>query len=77
MKRRLFEEVPVPSALYETETWSMAVAEKKLKVMETRCLKSMCGVKHRDRVRNEVQRRNDVTGVESFWSIRAEYVDVV
>ena len=44
VKRRLYEGVAVPTALYWPETWAMAVAEKKrLNVMEMRCLRSMCG----------------------------------
>ena len=49
VKRRLYEGIAVPTALYGTETWSMAVAEKKiLNVMDMRCLKSMCRVMHMD-----------------------------
>ena len=45
----------MPTALYGTETWSIAVAEKKrLNVMEMRCLMSMCGVTCMNQVRNEV-----------------------
>ena len=41
--------------LYGTETWSMAVAEKKqLNIMDMRCLRSMCGIMLIDRVRNEM-----------------------
>ena len=44
VRRRLYEGVAVPAALYGAETWSMAVAEKKrLNVMEMMCLRSMCG----------------------------------
>ncbi len=38
-KRRLYEGVVVPSALYGHETWNMAAAERwRLNVMEMRCL---------------------------------------
>ena len=38
VKRRLYEGVAVPTALYGTETWRMVVAEKKrLNVMEMKC----------------------------------------
>ncbi len=44
-KRRLYEGVVVPTALYGSETWNMgAVERKRLNVMEMRCLRSMCGV---------------------------------
>ena len=68
VKRRLYKGVAVPTALYGTETWSMAVAEKKrLKAMEMRRLRSICGVTHMNRVRNkEVQRKTGVTRVG--WS---------
>ena len=47
VKRRLYERVAVPTALYGDETWTVAVAEKKLDIMEMRCLKSMCEVTYR------------------------------
>ena len=55
--------VAVLIALYRAETWSMTVAEKKrLNVMEMKCLKSMCGIMHMDRVKNkELQKRTGVT----------------
>ncbi len=61
-KRRLYEGVLVPTALYGTETWSRRAAERRrLNVMEMRCLRSMCGVKCMDRVTNEeVWRRTGV-----------------
>ena len=50
VKRRLYEGVAVPNALYEAEThWSMVLAEnKRLNVIEMRCLRSMCGVTRMD-----------------------------
>ena len=48
----------MPIALYEAETWSIAVAEKKrLNVIKMRCLSSVCRVTRMDRVRNEEVRR--------------------
>ena len=45
VKRRLYEGIAVATALYGSETWSIAVAEKKkLNVIEMRCLGNMCGV---------------------------------
>ena len=50
VKRKLYEGVIVPTALYGAEKWNMTVVEKKrLNEMEM-CLRSMCG----ERVRNEV-----------------------
>ncbi len=57
-KRRLYEGVVVPIALYGAETWNMGAAERKrLNVMEMRCLRNMCGVTRMDWVRNEEVRR--------------------
>ncbi len=57
-KRRLYEGVVVPSALYGAETWNVREYERnKLDIFETRCLRSMVGVTRMDRVRNEEVRR--------------------
>ena len=70
-KRRLYEGVVVPTALYGAETWNMsAVERKRLNVMEMRCLRSMCGVTRMDRIRNEEVRRR--TGVVQEMAGRAE-----
>ncbi len=70
-KRRLYEGVVAPTVLYGAETWNMGAAERKrLNVMETRCLRSMCGVTRMDRVRNEVVRRSK--GVVKELTERAE-----
>lgn len=70
-KKRLYEGVVVPTALYGAETWNMGVAERKrLNVVEMKCLRSMCGVTRYDRVRNEEVRRR--TGVVQELSVRAE-----
>ncbi|XP_076038213.1 uncharacterized protein LOC143023538 isoform X2 [Oratosquilla oratoria] len=62
-KRRLYEGVIVPTALYGTETWNMTEEERRsLNVLEMKCLRSMIGVTRLDRVRNEEVRRR--TGVE-------------
>ena len=71
VKKRLYEGIAVPTALYGAETWNMGMADKKrLDVVEMRCLRSMCGVTRRDRVRNEEVRRR--TGVTRELSGRAE-----
>ncbi len=70
-KRRLYEGVAIPTALYGAETWNMGAAERKrLNVMEMRSLRSMCGVTRMDRVRNEEVRRR--TGVVKVLAERAE-----
>ncbi len=61
-KRRLYEGVVVPTALYGAEIWNMGAAERRrFNVMEMRCLRSMCGATRMDRVRNdEVRRKTEV-----------------
>ena len=53
-----YEGIVVPTALYGSEAW---VLENKVKnrmdVAGMSCLRSMCGVTRRDRVRNEEIRR--------------------
>ena len=71
VKRRLYESVVVPTALYAAETWGMKTADRqRLDVLEMRCLRSMCGVTRWDRLRNEEVRRR--TGVLLELSNRAE-----
>ena len=57
-KRGMYEGISVPTALYGSEAW---VLENKVKnrmdVAKMSCLRSMCGVTRRDRVRNEEIRR--------------------
>ena len=61
VKRRLYG-VALPITLYETETRSMTVAEKRLNAMDVSWLRIICGVMHMDQARNEeVQRRTGVT----------------
>ena len=53
------------------KTCSMAVAEnKRLNVMEQKCLRSMCGVTRMNRVRNEEMQRR--IGVIIEWAGQAE-----
>ncbi len=60
-KRRLYEGVGVPTALFGAETWNMVAAERRMNLMKMRCLRSMCRVTRMDRVRNEEVRKR--TGV--------------
>ena len=70
-KRRLYEGVIVPTALYGAETWGLKVAEKKrLNVLEMKCLRSMVGVTRWDRLRNEEVRRR--AGVMKELSVKAD-----
>merc|ERR1712121_55348 len=71
VKRELYERIVVPTVMYGSETWAMRAEEKnKLDVTEMNCLRSMCGVTRRDRVRNEVVRRR--VGVSETLSKRVE-----
>ncbi len=57
-KRRLYEGIVAPTALYGAETWNVGESERnRLDVFEMRCLRSMVGVTRMDRVRNEEVRR--------------------
>ena len=76
VKRRLYETVALPTALYGAKMWCMGVAEKILNVIEIPCLRSICEVMCMDRVRNEeVHRKTGVTRVGSLT--RAECVEMV
>ena len=70
-KRRLYEGVIVPTALYGAETWNVKEEDRyRLNVMEMRCLRSMVGVSRVDRVRNEEVRRR--AGVDKSMSDRVD-----
>ena len=70
-KRRLYEGVIVPTALYRAETWNVKEEDRKrLNVMEMRCLRSMVGVSRVDRVRNEEVRRR--VGVDRSLADRVD-----
>ena len=57
VKRELFERIVVPTVMHGSESWGMKVKEReKLDVAEMKCLRTMCGVKRMDRVRNEAVR---------------------
>ena len=71
MKRMMYERIVVPTVLYGAETWGLNVREKRrLDVMEMKCLRSMCGVTIRDRIRNEEIRRR--VGVQINMAGRVE-----
>ena len=60
-KKRLYGGVIVPTALYGAQAWSMRSPERrKVNVLEMKYLRSLVGVSHMDRVRNEVVRRRVV-----------------
>ena len=71
VKRRMYDSIVIPTALYASEawTWSGRVG-KKLDVLEMSCLRRMCGVTLRDRVRNEEVRRR--CGIEKKLSVKGE-----
>ena len=70
-KKVLYEGVVVPTVLYGSETWGLREAERrKLEVLEMGCLRSMCRLTLRDRVRNEEVRRR--AGVERKLSSRVD-----
>ena len=53
MKRKVLESIVVSKVLYGSETWSLNAKERNdLEVFEMKCLRSMCGVSIRDRIRN-------------------------
>ena len=70
-KKRLYEGVIVPTALYGAEAWGMRSANRrKVNVLEMKCLKSLVGVSRMDRVRNEEVRRRG--GIERVLASRAD-----
>ena len=53
VKRTMNERIVVPTVLYGVETWSLNAKEKRrLNEMKINCLRSICGVTIRDRIRN-------------------------
>ena len=58
MKRILYERIVLPTVLYGAETWDFNFREKRrLDVIEIKCLRNICGVTDRNRIRNEEVRR--------------------
>ena len=70
-KRNMHEEIVEPTTLYVSEAW---VLENKVKnridVAEMSCVRSMCGVRRRDRLKNEKIRRR--CGLQRSLSKRGE-----
>lgn len=54
VQRRLYEGREAPKVLFETETWNIGAAEKRLDIMERGCLKSIYGVIKFKLILNEV-----------------------
>ncbi len=65
-KRRLYEGVVVPTALYGAQTWNVRESERnRLDVFEMRCLRSKVGITRMDRMMNEeVRRRAGIVRVD-------------
>ena len=54
----MFEGIVEPSLMYGSEVWVLNKSErKKIEAVEMNCLRSICGVRRIDRVRNEEVRR--------------------
>ena len=71
MKKCMYEGVIVPTAFYGSEAWGMRSAERrKVNVLEMKCLRSLVGVSHKDRVRNEEVRIRG--GIERELASRAD-----
>src|SRR5215469_7963058 len=53
-KRRIYESVVVPKVMYGSELWVLSAKERKaIEVFEMKGLRSMCGIRVSDRIRNE------------------------
>ena len=53
-KKRIYESVVVPKVMYGSELWVLSAKERKaLEVFEMKGLRSMCGIRVSDRIRNE------------------------
>ena len=54
----LYKSIVVPSLVYGSESWSLSARDRsRLEVVEMKCLRSICGLRRVDRVRNEEIRR--------------------
>merc|ERR1712212_1048965 len=71
VKKSLYESIVVPTVMYGGESWGLVGKERRrLNVMEMNCLRNMCGVTRRDRVRNEEVRER--VGVDIALADRVE-----
>ena len=58
MQRMMFEKRVVPCLLYGAETWVLNEREeKRLRMMEIKCIRSIFGVTRKDGISNEEIRR--------------------
>ena len=58
LKRMMYESIVVPSVLYGADTLGLKEREqKRLNVMEIKCLRGNCGVTRMDKISNEEIRR--------------------
>ena len=70
-KKCLYEGAIVPIALYKAEAWGMRSAEqRKMNVLEMKCLRSLVGVSRMDRIRNKEAHMR--AGIERELSSRAD-----
>ena len=62
IKRMMHEKIVVPSVLYGADTLGLKEREqKRLNVMEIKCLRGICGVTRMDKISNEeIRRRSSV-----------------
>ena len=56
-KRYLYEKVVIPTVVYGSETWSLSAQKRReIEVFGMMCLRSICGTRRVDRVRNLLAR---------------------
>jgi hypothetical protein len=54
----MYEGIVVPTLLYGSEVWAASADDRRrMGVIEMKCMRAMCGVSIRDRIRNEEVRR--------------------
>jgi hypothetical protein len=50
----MYEGIVVPTLLYGSEVWAASAEDRRrMGVMEIKCMRAMCGVSIKDRIRNE------------------------
>jgi hypothetical protein len=56
--RSMYEGIVVPTLLYGSEVWAASADDRRrMGVMEMKCMRAMCEVSIRDKIKNEVRRR--------------------